>query len=162
MAALLLRIAALTAVYLLVLTSLHPADVLVGLALATLVATAGVRVRRTGPLPAGTVPRRLAGVPALVGGTLVDLARGTWHTAASLIGPGASRAGLVEVPIPSSAPASAAAWGVRVGLVPDTVVVDIDEQRGLMLLHVLDATDPDAVVAAQHDSYRRRQRRVFP
>lgn len=31
-----------------------------------------------------------------------------------------------------------------------------------MLLHVLDARDPDAVIAAQTDSYERRQRRVFP
>jgi hypothetical protein len=31
-----------------------------------------------------------------------------------------------------------------------------------MLLHVIDATNPNAVVAAQHDPYRRIQRRVFP
>ena len=53
--------------------------------------------------------------------------------------------GLVTVPIPASTPPSAAAWGVRVGLTPDTVVVELDEERGEMLLHVIDARDPDAV-----------------
>jgi multicomponent Na+:H+ antiporter subunit E len=52
--------------------------------------------------------------------------------------------------------------GVRVGLTPDTVVVELDEERGEMLLHVIDARDPDAVRAEQLHSYRRRQRRVFP
>jgi hypothetical protein len=32
----------------------------------------------------------------------------------------------------------------------------------LVLLHVIDAVDPDAVRAEQLNSYRRRQRRVFP
>ncbi|MFI9005745.1 Na+/H+ antiporter subunit E [Actinosynnema sp. NPDC053489] len=160
MSAVVLRVVMLTTVYLLALTSLRPGDVVVGLVLATLLVLVARRIRPPGP--ASPLGRRLAGVPALVGGTLVDLVVGTWQTAACLVGRGPTAAGLVEVPIPRSGPASAAAWGVRVGFVPDTVVVEIDEERGRMLLHVLDAHDPAAVVAAQHDSYRRRQRRVFP
>jgi multisubunit Na+/H+ antiporter MnhE subunit len=68
----------------------------------------------------------------------------------------------VEIPIPRTGPTSAAAWGVRVGFVPDTVVVELDETRGTMLLHVLDAPDEQAVIAEQHDANRRRQRQVFP
>jgi multisubunit Na+/H+ antiporter MnhE subunit len=49
-----------------------------------------------------------------------------------------------------------------VGLSPDTIVVEVDEQRGELLLHVLDARDPDAVRREQLGSYERRQRRVFP
>ncbi len=52
--------------------------------------------------------------------------------------------------------------GVRVGITPDTVVVELDEERGRMLLHVIDASDPDAVRSEQLRSYERRQRRVFP
>jgi multisubunit Na+/H+ antiporter MnhE subunit len=162
LAALLIRVVVLTAVYLLVLTSLHPGDVLTGLVLATLVVLAGRRVTALGPPSDVPLRRRVAGVPALVGGTLVDLAVGTWQTAVRLVGPGLPHGGLVEVPIPPGGPTSAAAWGVRVGFVPDTVVVELDEERGTMLLHVLDARDPDAVVATQRDSYERRQRRVFP
>ncbi len=163
MIALLLRVVVLTAVYLLVLTSLNPGDVLVGLVLSALLVVVSGRVRPHGPPPPrAALGRRLAGVPALIGGTLVDLVIGTWQTAVHLIRRRPVAAGLVEVPIPRGGPVVAAAWGVRVGLVPDTVVVEVDEERGRMLLHVLDARDPDAVIAAQHDSYRRRQRRVFP
>ncbi|QQQ74056.1 Na+/H+ antiporter subunit E [Saccharothrix sp. 6-C] len=163
MPAMLLRVVVLTSIYLLALTSLHPGDVLVGLVLSTLVLVVSRRVRPRQP-PPSTLPlgRRLAGVPALLGGTLVDLAVGTWRTAACLVGRGPTWAGLVEVPIPRGGEVSAAAWGVRVGFVPDTVVVELDEGRGRMLLHVLDASDPEAVVAAQLHSYERRQRRVFP
>ncbi|GAB1516136.1 Na+/H+ antiporter subunit E [Actinophytocola sp. KF-1] len=162
MIALLLRVLVLTAIYLLALTSLHPGDILTGLVLATLIVAVRRTVSSTRPAPHAPLRRRLAGVPALVGGTLVDLAKGTWDTAAGLAGRGLANGGLVEVPIPRGDPASAAAWGVRVGFVPDTVVVDIDEKEGWMLLHVLDARDPEAVIAAQLDSYERRQRRVFP
>jgi multisubunit Na+/H+ antiporter MnhE subunit len=162
MLGLLLRVVVLTTIYLLALTSLRPGDILTGLVLSTVLVLAARRVTSAGAAPPGRLLRRLAGVPALVGGTLVDLARGTWQTAGCLVGRGLADGGLVEVPIPPSGPAAAAAWGVRVGFVPDTVVVDIDEKRGRMLLHVLDARDPEAVVAEQLDSYERRQRRVFP
>ncbi|GGP79535.1 Na+/H+ antiporter subunit E [Saccharothrix coeruleofusca] len=162
MIALVLRVVVLTSIYLLVLTSLRPGDVLTGLLLATLVVLASRRTGRGAPSQPVPLRRRLAGVPALVGGTLVDLVSGTWQTAVRLLGRGPAEGGLVEVPIPPGGPVSAAAWGVRVGFVPDTVVVEIDEERGRMLLHVLDARNPAAVVAAQHDSYQRRQRRVFP
>jgi multisubunit Na+/H+ antiporter MnhE subunit len=157
-----LRVVMLTAIYLLVLTSLHPGDVLTGLVLSTLVTLVARRRTSAEPLPPAQVLRRLAGVPAMIGGTLVDLTKGSWQTAVCLIGRGLADGGLVEVPIPRTGPASAAAWGVRVGFVPDTVVVDIDERRGSMLLHVLDARNPAAVIAEQRDSYERRQRRVFP
>jgi multisubunit Na+/H+ antiporter MnhE subunit len=162
MIALVLRVCGLTAVYLLVLTSLQPGDVLTGLVLASLLVAAGRRIRSAGPPSPVPLPHRLAGVPALLGGTLVDLVRSTWATAAWLLARRRSPAGLVEVPIPPCSPSSAAAWGVRVGLTPDTVVVELDEVRGRMLLHVIDARDPAAVVAAQHDAYQRHQRRVFP
>ena len=68
----------------------------------------------------------------------------------------------MTVPIPPCGPSSAAVWGVRVGITPDTVVVQLDEEEGRMLLHVLDARDPEAMRAAPLASYQRRQRRVFP
>ncbi|HEY6747858.1 MAG TPA: Na+/H+ antiporter subunit E [Mycobacteriales bacterium] len=158
----LLRVAALTAVYLLVLTSLAPGDVLVGLLLSAALVAAGRRIRPLGPPLDVPLARRLAGTPALVGGTLVDLVRSSWQTAVWCLHPHPTPAGLVTVPIAPRGPSSAAAWGLRVGLTPDTVVVELDQERGRMLLHVLDARDPDAVRATQLDSYQRRQRRVFP
>ena len=169
MTGLLLRVLGLTSVYLLVLTSVAPGDVLIGLLLSTAIVAA---VRRV-PLPAegparsprASLAPRLGGVPALLGGTSVDLARGTWHTARCCLVGRLPGPGLVPVPLterPPAAASSAAAWAVRVGLAPDSLVVELDERRGRMLLHVLDARDPDAVRAAQRSSYERRQRRVFP
>jgi len=162
MTAALLRVAALTAIYLLALTSLAPGDIMVGIVLSLLLVTAGRRIRPLGPSVGVPLARRLAGVPSLVGGTLVDLVGSTWRTAVWCLSPRRTPAGLVTVPIPACPPQSAGAWGVRVGLTPDTVVVEFDNEQGRMLLHVLDGRDPDAVRAGQLESYERRQRRVFP
>jgi len=157
-----LRVVVLTAIYLLVLTSVHPGDVLTGLVLSVLLVVAGRRIRPLGPPVDEPLPRRLAGVPGLIFGTLVDLAVSTWRTALWCLSPRRTTSGLVTVPIPPCGAPSAAAWGVRVGITPDTVVVELDEERGRVLLHVIDASDPDAVRSEQLRSYERRQRRVFP
>ena len=174
---LLLRVAALTGVYLLALTSVAPGDILVGLLLAAGVVAALRRIRPIAEVPLrptrAALLSRLGGVPALVAGTLVDIARGTWQTARCCLAGRLPAPGVVAVPLtddpaaprlPGSAvsPVSAAAWAVRVGLGPDSLVVEVDERAGRMLLHVLDARDPDAVRSAQWDSYQRRQRRLFP
>jgi multisubunit Na+/H+ antiporter MnhE subunit len=74
-------VVALTATYLLVLTSMHPGDILTGVVLAVVLVAAGRRIRPLEPASGAPMVRRLAGVPALVGGTLVDLAVSTWRTA---------------------------------------------------------------------------------
>ena len=58
-----LRVVVLTAIYLLVLTSVHPGDVLTGLVLSVLLVAAGRRIRPLGPAVDEPLPRRLAGVP---------------------------------------------------------------------------------------------------
>lgn len=166
MVAMVVRVVALTAVYLLLLNSAQPGDLLVGATLALLVVLGGTRVlgpdRRPAPPPGTTPWRRLAGVPALVGFTVVDMCRGSWQVAMHCLGVRPMAPGVVTLPIRPNAPASATAWAVRVGLSPDSVVVDVDDERGELVLHVLDARDPEAVQHAQQDSYWRAQRRVFP
>jgi multisubunit Na+/H+ antiporter MnhE subunit len=161
MTRMLLRIAVLTGVYLLCLTSVRLGDILTGLVLSTLLAALGRKARPLGPPPDIALSRRLAGLPVLIAGTLMDMAGATWHTARWLLSKRRSP-GLVDIPIPACGEPSAAAWGIRVGLSPDTVVVEIDDEGGRMLLHVIDASDPAAVVAAQLEAYERVQRRVFP
>jgi multisubunit Na+/H+ antiporter MnhE subunit len=167
MLAIILRVAALTGVYLLALTSLQPGDVIVGLALAIILVAVGTRQRgRAAPMdpavrPDTSVAARMMGVPALVGGTLVDMVRGSATVVRYCLGASPSAAGLVTVPIGRCRPAVAAAWGIRVGIAPDSIVVELDEERGEMLVHVLDASRPEDVAAAQQDVYRRRQHRVF-
>jgi len=166
MIAVLGRVAALTAVYLLALTSLEPGDVAVGVVLAALVVASGRWIRmplRPRPRTPGTSwGRRLAGVPALVAGTVVDMARESWEIAGHCLRGRFPAPGLVEVPIPEPGAGSAAAWAIRVGLAPASVVVDVDADRGRLLVHVPDARDPDAVRRTQLESYAARQARVFP
>ncbi|KUI45293.1 sodium:proton antiporter [Mycobacterium sp. IS-1590] len=160
------RVVALTAVYLMVLSSVEPADILIGALLATLIVLAGTVMRkrtRHPDRPAGTTPwRRMAGVPALIGVTVLDMCRASWTVSRHCLGLQPMSPGLVTMAIRPGSPASATAWAIRVGLSPDTVVVDVDDEEGTLVLHVLDARDPDAIRREQMRSYEHAQRRVFP
>jgi multisubunit Na+/H+ antiporter MnhE subunit len=152
----------LTAIYLLVLTSVQPGDVLVGVALSVAIAAASMRT-----LPGGRAGAplavRLAAAPALAIGTLADIVRGTWHVSLYIVRRGRlERPGIVTVPKGARTPSGVAAWGFLTALSPDEIVVDIDDERGVMLVHVLDASDTEAVRRRHHDTYEQRQRRVFP
>jgi multisubunit Na+/H+ antiporter MnhE subunit len=154
--------AALTVVYLLVLASVHPGDVLTGGAIAVPVAVAALRLlpRRRVDEPFG---RRLLAVPALAAGTAADIVRGTWHVILYVVGRRRlERPGLVALPKGERTRSGVAAWGYLTALAPDEIVVDIDEERGVMIVHVLDARDPGALETRHRRLYERRQRRVFP
>ncbi|HAX25338.1 MAG TPA: cation transporter, partial [Chloroflexi bacterium] len=47
-------------------------------------------------------------------------------------------------------------------LIPGSAMVEIDEERGVMIFHVLDAADPDAFRSSLDRFYERYQRHVFP
>jgi multisubunit Na+/H+ antiporter MnhE subunit len=91
------------------------------------------------------------------------MVRGTWHVALHIVRgrhPGAS--GLVAIPRGARTRSGVAAWGYLTALSPDEIVVDADDERGVLLVHVLDARDPRAIHARHQRVYERRQRRVFP
>jgi multisubunit Na+/H+ antiporter MnhE subunit len=72
------------------------------------------------------------------------------------------RPGIVEVPVGEKTPAGVAVWAVVVGLTPGSYFVDVDRERGSVLIHLIDASDPAAVRRQQEDFYNRYQRKVFP
>jgi len=160
MIGILLRVAALTGLYLLIVSSTKIGDIATGLVLAALVVAVGRR-QVSGATSARATLRRLAGVPALVGGTLVDVVTGSADVIRCCLRRPPDP-GLVWLPTGPTSPSSLAAWGIRLGITPNTVVVDVDEERGAVLVHVLDAHDPEVVRAEQEAAYRSRQRRVFP
>ena len=153
---------ALTTVYLLVLTSVHPGDVLVGALLAAAIAAASVVGRptvRVGP-PLG---QRLAAAPALVLGTLAEMVRGNWHVALYVLGVRRLESpGIVAIPKGERSASGVAAWGYITAISPDEIVVEADDERGVLLVHLLDARDVPAVRARHERTYARRQRPVFP
>jgi multisubunit Na+/H+ antiporter MnhE subunit len=134
-------------VYLLVLTSVQPGDALVGVVLG-----AGLAVALQ-PRPAGRAPSRLAGLVALgrvLVTTAVEMARGSWRTAWFCLGRG-GRPGFVEIPRAGRSRHAVALWGVLTGEAPDEVPVDVDEERDVLIVHLVDASDPEAV----RDRHRR-------
>jgi len=74
----------------------------------------------------------------------------------------ASDAGFVEVPIGRRTDAGTAASALFDSVSPGSVVVDIDKARGIITIHVMDATDKEALRAERQDFYHRHQRRAIP
>lgn len=70
--------------------------------------------------------------------------------------------GIVSVPIGDRTPSGIAAWAIVTGLPPGSFFVDLDRERGVALIHLLDARNPDAFREQQADFYRHYQRKVFP
>ena len=151
---------ALMGIYLLVLTSAKPGD-----------AAAGFAARRScwpwrcgrGSPAAGRPRRRWPGSSRfgpVLAMTAVEMARGSWRTARfCLRGGGAARASSRSRAAGRSRHA-VALWGVLTGEAPDEVPVDVDEERDVLIVHLVDASDPDAVRERHRRAYERAQRKV--
>jgi multicomponent Na+:H+ antiporter subunit E len=159
----LLWVAVLAGVYLLTLGSVHPLDLAFGLALAA-VLSFGLRGRLQRPQGEGpSLAARLAGAPLLLAGLLAEIARGTWDVALRVLHlRPVEQPGVVLVPVGERSELGVAVTGLLIGLSPGSLLVDVDTEREMMLFHVIDASDPDAVRAQVDHFYRRYQRRVFP
>ena len=155
--------ALLTLVYALVLASFQPWDLAIGAALSGATLLLFRRAIFTGP-PAGPgLLRRIAAFVPFTGAILRDIAIGAWQVILVVLHlRPLVRPGIVAVPIGDRTPVGVAVTALATGLSPGTYLVDVDRRRGVLLLHVLDARDPDAVRAAQQRFYDRYQRHVFP
>jgi multicomponent Na+:H+ antiporter subunit E len=154
----LFRAAGLLVVYLLVLTSLAPGDVLIGSLLAlAVVASTHPHHRR----PPNGWPAWIVALAGTVAGTAWEMVVGTVRTVRFCLGRPAAP-GFVEIPRGDRSRRAVALWGVLTGEAPDEYPVDVDEERDTLLVHLLDARDP-AAVRARHAHVRRRwQGHVVP
>ncbi len=92
-----------------------------------------------------------------------EIVAGTWEVALVTLHLRPLRnPGIVEVPIGERTPSGVAAWAVVTGLPPGSFFVDVDRERDVVLIHLIDASDPDAFRRHQEEFYRRYQRKVFP
>lgn len=157
-------VALFTGVFLLVLASLDPLDALLGALLSVAIVTALRRFAlEPPPRPLGELPRRLLAAVPLTLVTIRDITVGTWDVALVVLHlRPLSSPGIVAVPIGERTDTGIAATTLLVTLAPGEFLVDVDRDRGVMLFHVLDASDPDAVRARMADFYDRYQRKVFP
>jgi multisubunit Na+/H+ antiporter MnhE subunit len=153
----LLRAAWYAAIYLLVISSVAAGDVLIA-ALLGLATAVVLRARGPSRAPAPPAARARAAV-GMVLATGAEVVRGTWRTARFCLGAPA-RPGLVEIPRGDRSAARVALWGVLTGEAPDEYPVDVDDERHVLIVHLLDASDPDAVRARHALGDDRWQRRV--
>jgi multisubunit Na+/H+ antiporter MnhE subunit len=70
--------------------------------------------------------------------------------------------GIVAVPIGERSKFGVMVTGITTSLAPGSIVLDVDWDRNMMLVHVIDASDPDQVRADIQELYDRYQRKVFP
>ncbi|WP_217914688.1 Na+/H+ antiporter subunit E [Miltoncostaea marina] len=153
----LVRAGALTAIYLLVLTSVQPGDVLVGGAIGLLIALA-LRPRHVPRTPRESLQLVVAAAGALTR-TAREMVIGSWRVVRFCLGrPEAP--GFVEVPRGDRTGHELAMWGLLTGEAPDEVVVDIDRAREVMIVHLTDASDPDGVRERHRRDHERWRRRV--
>ncbi len=164
MTRIILALVLLVLVYALTLASADPWD----LALGALVGGSTLIVYRRflfvgPPVPAPILLRRVVGFVPFAVALVWDIFRGTWNVALVVlhIRP-LAHPGIVAVPIAERTPLGVAVSGLATTLSPGAFLVDVDWDQRVMLIHVLDATDPDAVRAEHQRFYRRYQRHVFP
>ena len=157
-------LALLTLVYALVLASFSPWDLAFGAVLSgvLLYAFRGyVFGGKPAPLP-GLLRKVLAFWPfvfAVVRDTLV----GTWQvTLVTLHLKPIGKPGVVTVPIGERTPVGVAVSALVSTISPGAVLIDVDWDEGVMLIHAMDATDPEEVRRSHEHFYQRYQRRVFP
>ncbi len=160
----LLALAALVLVYLLVLASADPWDIAFGVLLAAglLVATRHfLFARQLRPIP--RLGRRIVAFLPFLAATFWDIVRGTWRVALVVLHLRPLRhPGIVAVPIGERSPLGIAVTALVTTISPGAFLVDIDDDQRVMLLHVIDASDPDAVREEHQVFYQRFQRHVFP
>lgn len=92
-----------------------------------------------------------------------NIVTGTWTVALitlhirPLVSPG-----IVAVPIGERTPAGVAISAMATTLSPGTFLVDVDWENHVMLIHSIDASDPDEVRREHQEFYRKWQSKVFP
>lgn len=168
----LLAVAVLLGVYLLTLGSLAWGDLAIGLGLAVLMELGWRhRVARGGTIgseedAASQRPplhRMLLALPALALAVLVEITRGTWDVAQYSLGlRPVEHDGIVEIELQGISEEGVAVWAFISTISPGELVLEIDEERGLLVIHALDARDPDAIRARHYEMYDRYQRKVVP
>lgn len=155
---------ALTVIYAMTLASFHPWDLVLGALLAAgLLLAFRPFLFGDAPLRGGSLIRRMIMAVPFTGAVILDIIKGTWSVSLVVLHlRPLSHPGIVVVPIGERSSLGVAVTGLASTLSPGSFLVDVEWDKGLMLFHVLDATDPNAVRAGYEAIYQRYQRHVFP
>lgn len=92
----------------------------------------------------------------------IDIVTANWRVARRVVGPLCRLSpALVEVPLDLRDPFLVTLLGSIVSLTPGTVAIDVDQQRWVLLVHALDAPDPQALVHEIKDRYEAPLKKIF-
>ena len=91
-----------------------------------------------------------------------DIVTANWRVARQVVGPLYRLSpALIEVPLDLQDPFLATLLGSIVSLTPGTVAIDVDRQRWVLLVHALDAPDPQALVREIKERYELPLKEMF-
>jgi multicomponent Na+:H+ antiporter subunit E len=161
-------IALLTLIYAMTLASFDPLDLIIGaiFSLGTLLLFRGFLFasdQRAEGRDEPSLFRRIIAFFPFAAWIVWDITRGTWAVALIVIGIRPLHSpGIILVPIGDRTPTGVAVSGIATTLSPGTVLVDVDWNERVMLIHTFDASDPDGLRAEFQYFYDRYQRHVFP
>ena len=150
--------------YVLTLAAGDPIDLVIGMLLGTvLVMRLGGRLRLAPDPGVVTLTQRVMWFLPFVGAVIADILQGTWDVALRVLHlRRLARPGVVRIPIGARSEHGVAVSALATTLSPGSVLIDVDWERGDLLLHVIDASHPDQVRERLQRFYDRYQRRVFP
>ncbi len=153
-----------TLIYAFVLASFHTWDLIMGAAFSgTLLFVFRDFLFGGNPKPSPGFFGKVAALPLFLAASVWDIVKGTWEVALVVLHlRPLERPGIVAVPIEGRTPTGLAVSAVETTLSPGTYLVDVDYERGVWLVHALDAKDIEAVKKDRSEFYERYQRRVFP
>ncbi len=157
-------LAALVLVYALTLRSFKPLDLLLGVIVGSIVLFAFRGFLLNQPVDgAGGLARRAVRLPMFLLVVAREVVVGTWRVGMAVL----SRkpvgvSGLIAVPMAERTDLGVAVSSIAISLTPGELVVDLDWDRRIMLVHALEADEPDRIRAEQQRLYERYQRGVFP
>jgi len=138
-------VTSLTAIYCLTLASFAWEDIVLGTILGgALVATYRKSIFPEAAPEAGYVLHIVLFMPRFLWMLLVDVIKGTWNVASYVIGVRKlDHPGIVKISLTSHSPAGVGMVGLLVTLSPGSFLVDIDWDDRSMLVHYIDASDPE-------------------
>ncbi|MFT4038565.1 MAG: Na+/H+ antiporter subunit E [Thermomicrobiales bacterium] len=152
------------ATYCLALASADPWDIGMGLLLGFLVLHGFRRFIFVRPaLPAGELARRLAHLPRLMVVVAVEIVRGTWIVAKTIL----SRThpedrGFVSIPIGARTDEGVIFSGFLNTLSPGSVYIGVDDDANSWVIHAMDTSDAEQIAEEAQQFYDNYQRPVLP
>lgn len=145
-----------TLVYALTLASFAPQDLLLGAFLS--IGFVGIYRRTLFPMSlpeSDYVLHILVFMPKFLGMLVWDIIKGTWQVTTFVIGlKELDHPGIVNIPLGNHSLAGTGIVGLFITLSPGSFLVDIDWEARVMLVHVIDASDPDAIREDADKYYR--------